>query len=211
MASAITKQKILDNAVVCFNRDGIANVRLQHIAGQANMSIGNMTYHYRTKDVIVQAIWEQLVRKQRDLLTEFRVLPLLEDIERLLAATFELQQEHRFFYLDTLEIMRAFPDIQSAHRQHVLWQVQQMELAIQFNVARGAFSPGTAGTHFTFLAHQFWMTTDLWMYRQCVQQNSPDDFPAFRELVWQLFYPHFTDMGLREYQQLNVLTLEKIF
>jgi hypothetical protein len=44
MASNVTKQKILDNAVGCFNRDGIANVRLQHIAEDANKSIGNMPY-----------------------------------------------------------------------------------------------------------------------------------------------------------------------
>lgn len=211
MASFHTKQKILDNAVACFNRDGIANIRLQHIADEANMSIGNMTYHFRTKDLIAEAVWEQIVRKQRDLLHEFRVLPLFEDVERLLTSTFQLQQEYRFFYLDTLEIMRAFPDIQSAHRQHIHWQIQQMELAIRFNQARGAFSNDPAEGHITLLAQQFWMITDLWMYRQNVQNRPPDDFHAFREVVWALFRPYFTDMGLREFEQLNALNLEKTF
>ena len=211
MASAITKQKILDNAVVCFNRDGIANVRLQHIAEEASMSIGNMTYHFRTKDVIVQAVWEQLVRRQQILLNEFRVLPLFEDIDRLLASTFALQQEYRFFYLDTLEIMRSYPEIQIAHAQHIQWQVQQMELAIQFNLSRGAFSTEAGDAHFFHLARQFWMTTDLWMYRQSVQQYAVDNFLSFREAIWALFIPCFTDMGLREFQQLNALNLEKIF
>ena len=88
MSAAITKQKILDSAVKLFNQDGLVNVRLQHIADEAFVSVGNMTYHYRTKELIVQAIWEQLVKKQRDLLAEFRIVPLFEDIERQIQSTF---------------------------------------------------------------------------------------------------------------------------
>ena len=126
MASRITRQKILDAAVLCFNREGIANVFLQHVADEAGVSVGNMTYHYRNKEIIVQAVWEQLVQKQRVVLAEFRVVPLFEDVERLLSRTFELQQQYRFFYIDTLEVMRAYPDIQAAHQQHMTWQTLQI-------------------------------------------------------------------------------------
>lgn len=211
MASAITRQKILDNAVACFNRDGIANVRLQHIAEEAHISVGNMTYHFRTKDVIVQSVWEQLVRRQRALIDEFRVLPLFEDIDRLFVAIFELQQECRFFYLDTLEIMRAYPEIRADHRQHVQWQVQQMDLAIQFNLARGAFGSSIAGPYSEPLARHFWTIADQWMYRQKVLDMPGDDYIVFRETLWALFVPHFTDTGWSEYRQLNALNLERIF
>ncbi len=54
-----TKDKILDAAVRCFNRDGLVNVRLQHIGDEAEyMSVDNLAYHFRTKEHIVQAIWE---------------------------------------------------------------------------------------------------------------------------------------------------------
>lgn len=202
MATPLTRQKIKDAAVRCFNREGIANVRLQHIADEAFVSIGNMTYHYRNKEAIVEAVWEQLVQKQQELLAAFRVLPLFEDIERLLHSCFELQQEYRFFYLDTLELMRAFPDIQQAHNQHIQWQVQQMEAAIAFNQARGAFMPPQWPHQFSELARQFWMTADLWLYRQTVQQASTTDYAPFRERLWALFRPLFTNMGQREFEQL---------
>ncbi|MBK8568077.1 MAG: helix-turn-helix transcriptional regulator [Saprospiraceae bacterium] len=65
-----TKDKILDAAVRCFNRDGMVNVRLQHIGDEAEwMSVGNLAYHFRTKEHIVQAIWERLVAEQRGLET----------------------------------------------------------------------------------------------------------------------------------------------
>ena len=209
MASLLTRQKILDAAVLCFNREGIANVRLQHMADEALVSVGNMTYHYRNKEAIVEAVWAQLVQKQRDLLAEFRVLPLFEDIDRLLVSTFELQQHYRFFYLDTLEVMRAYPVIQAAHQQHIAWQVVQMEVAIHFNQSRGAFQAAQWDGQFGQLAHQFWLVTDLWMYRQSVQNHPMDDYDAFRNLLWTLFRPLFTDMGMREFEQLY-LNLEKV-
>lgn len=210
MASTLTKQKITDAAIRCFNREGIANVRLQHIADEAQLSVGNMTYHYRNKDAIVLAIWEQLVQQQRDLLAEFRILPLFEDIDRLMARTFELQQQYRFFYIDTLEIVRAYPDIQAAHQQHIAWQVQQMEVAIRFNQSRGAFCTEKWDGQFGLLARQFWLLTDLWIYRQSVQNVTTIDYPDFRNMVWALFYPFFTDMGTREFEQLKNY-LEKIY
>lgn len=210
MASQLTKQKIIDAAVTCFNRDGIANVRLQHIADQANVSVGNMTYHYRNKESVVQAVWEQLVQKQRDLLAEFRIVPLFEDMERLMSSSFALQQEYRFFYLDTLEIVRAHPDIQTMYQQHIAWQVQQMVLAIHFNVSRGAFLPEQWPGQFDHLARQCWLMADLWMYRQSVQDQPTNEYGAFRDMLWALFRSLFTDMGQREFEQLNE-QLEKVF
>lgn len=206
MASHLTRQKIIDAAVQCFNRDGLANIRLQHIADEAFVSIGNMTYHYRNKEAIVQAVWEQLVQKQRNLLAEFRIVPLFEDIERLLQSTFELQQQYLFFYIDTLEVMRAYPEIAAAHQQHIAWQVLQMESAIRFNQSRGAFIPTQWEAQENSLANQFWMVTDLWLNRQSVLKAATDDYPAFRFMLWALFRPFFTDMGIREFEQLNAAT-----
>lgn len=202
MASSVTRKKIIDAAVHCFNREGIANVRLQHIADEAFVSVGNMTYHYRNKDAIVEAIWEQLAQKQRDLLTEFRIVPLFEDMERLMQHIFDLQQAYRFFYTDTLEVIRAYPAIQAAHRQHMEWQVLQMDFAIQFNHSRGAFLPEKEPGQYLLMAQQFWLICDLWLYRQCVLQAETSDYTAFRNTLWTLFRPMFTDTGSREFEQL---------
>jgi len=41
-----TKKKIIVAALKLFNQNGLVNVRLQHIADEAFISIGNMAYHY---------------------------------------------------------------------------------------------------------------------------------------------------------------------
>lgn len=202
MSQLPTKQKILQAAIRCFNRDGIANVRLQHIADEAGLSLGNMTYHYRNKETLVKAVWEQLVQMQEQLLAEFRVLPLFQDIERLITHLFKLQQEYRFFYVDMLEVMRAFPQIQAAQRQHISWQIRQMEMALQFNQSRGALRQAGSVPELQLLARQFWMTADLWMCRQQTEGGPDTEYVPFRQMLWALFVPWFTDMGSREFEQL---------
>lgn len=210
MASALTREKIIESAVKLFNINGLVNVRLQHIADEAFVSIGNMTYHYKTKELIVQAIWEQLVKKQRELLAAYRVVPLFEDIERQLRSTFELQQKYLFFYLDTLEVMRAFPNIAQAHQQHIAWQVQQVMTMLSFNVARGAFaSPPTEGYHL-HLAQHYWMASDLWLYRQKIVGQPIDVYELYRATLWHLLMPNFTAMGHQEFRQLNALIAQNM-
>lgn len=104
-----TKDKILAAALKLFNRDGIVNVRLQHIADEAFISIGNLAYHFSNKEAIVQELYHTLTREQEELLKEYRVVPLFEYLHRLVHRTYLLQIKYLFFYIDTLEITRAYP------------------------------------------------------------------------------------------------------
>lgn len=201
-----TVHKILAAALACFNRQGYANVRLQHIADEARMSIGNMTYHFRTKDDIVRALWAHLEREQRASLDAFRVLPLFEDLERLMEHVFDLQARHAFLYLDTLEVMRAFPDLQTAYAQHLSWQIQQLGWALDFNRARGALEGHLLeGGRSLSLAKQFWSTANTWPYSQSVAGLPMGDYEDFRNLLWNLLFPYLTDMGQQELRQINAL------
>ncbi|NUN99551.1 MAG: TetR family transcriptional regulator [Saprospiraceae bacterium] len=210
MAGLDTKQKILAAAVGCFNSRGLVNARLQHIADEAFMSLGNLTYHFRNKEAILQAIWTQIEGQQSLLLTEFRILPLFEDIERLMISTFELQQQYAFFYLDTLDIVRNYPDISIRYRQLVLWQIQQLELALEFNKSRGAFrSELLKEEQMQTLATQFWITANSWMYCCHVQGEPANDYKKFQQALWGLLFPYFTDIGLQESRQTLALLSDK--
>lgn len=210
MPAPNNRQKVLDAALKLFNRDGLTNVRLQHISDESIVSVGNMAYHFKNKDAIVHALWTELAQKQRVLLQEYRVLPLFEDTERLMKAIFALQQEYLFFYLDTLEIMRAYEDIRREYRQMLDWQAQLMETMIRFNVARGAFQSEPAEGFFSCLSAQFWMSADLWLYRQMICRQSAENYFGFRETLWALFLPICTDMGKKEFVQINALVLENL-
>lgn len=56
-----TKTKILTAALHLFNQHGLVNVRLQQIANEVGISVGNLAYHYYSKEAIVKAIDQKVV------------------------------------------------------------------------------------------------------------------------------------------------------
>jgi AcrR family transcriptional regulator len=198
-----TKQYILDKALALFNEKGFVNVRLQHIADSAFVSVGHLAYHFKTKDELILSLYKRLKKKQELLLTEFRVLPLFEDIDLLLRNMFQLQQAYRFFYLDTLEVLRAFPGVGEKHRQLLLFQRQQIQFMMDFNVSRGSFIQPQYKEQFSELAHIFCMTMDNWLSYQYINGVTETNESFYCNDLWSIVRVLFTDMGEREFQQLG--------
>ena len=128
-----TKTYILTRSLKLFNTNGFVNVRLQHIADACDISVGHLAYHFKNKDSIVEALYDQLKGQQETLLYEFRMVHLFEEINQQLLGIFQLQKQYLFFYLDTLEALRAYPSIKEKHQQHIAWQIQQVEWMFNFN------------------------------------------------------------------------------
>ena len=197
-----TKQKIIGAALKLFNKNGLINTRLQHIADEAFISIGNMAYHYPNKEAIVMTLYKDLEKKQKELLAEYRTVPLFDNMDRLFQKTFLLQQEYIFYYLDALEITRAYPAISSVHRQHIEWQIGQLKNMLEFNVSRGAIITEPAENIYEKLSVQIWMTVDMWPVQQAVRGKPAEGEQVYREAVWALLFPYFTKVGRLEYEQM---------
>ena len=197
-----TKKKIITAALKLFNQNGLVNVRLQHIADEAFVSVGNLAYHYPSKEAIISTIYDELTKQQKDLLAEFRIVPLFDNINRLFQYTFRLQQQYIFFYLDTLEIIRAYPEIGNIHQEHISFQVGQLKTMLDFNMARGALIPEPQPDIFNRLALQIWITVDYWHNQQLVRGSLEQSEKTYLEGIWTLLIPYFTKMGQQEYEQM---------
>lgn len=206
-----TKQNILESALKLFNQNGFVNVRLQHIADEAFISVGNLAYHFPNKEAILAAVYDELTGQQKELLAEYRVVPLFDNLDRLIRRTYQLQQLYVFFYLDTLEIVRAYPSVKSAHQQHIASQIGQLKTIIDFNAARGALVAEPMDDVFDQLASQIWMTMDFWLAQQSVKTDGSTEEKDYQRAVWNLLIPYFTDMGKREYEQMLQMPYDFFF
>lgn len=198
-----TKPYILDRALKLFNKNGFVNVRLQHIADYGDISVGHLAYHFKHKDCIVEALYDQLKEAQEKTLYEFRMAHLFEDINRQLHHIFDCQKHYLFFYLDTLEVLRAYQSIKQKHQQHIAWQIQQIEWMINYNVDTNTFKLPAKEGQYKQLAWLFWMTMDNWMYaRQIIGLDhlSEDDFIAD---LWSLMTPYLTKEAHEELKLLS--------
>jgi AcrR family transcriptional regulator len=101
-----TRQRILDTSLAMFNGQGEPNVTTNHIADELEISPGNLYYHFRNKDDIIEHLFQRYEERMDSALVapEGR-LPNLEDIWLQLHLVFECIWEYRFLYRDLVDIL----------------------------------------------------------------------------------------------------------
>ena len=101
-----TRQRILDASLAMFNAQGEPNVTTNHIADELEISPGNLYYHFRNKDDIIEQLFQRYEERMDSALVapEGR-LPNLEDIWLQLHLVFECIWDHRFLYRDLVDIL----------------------------------------------------------------------------------------------------------
>ena len=101
-----TRQRILDASLMMFNAQGEPNVTTNHIADELEISPGNLYYHFRNKDDIIEQLfagYEQ--RMDTALVAPSGRLPGLEDVWLQLHLVFECIWDYRFLYRDLVDIL----------------------------------------------------------------------------------------------------------
>ena len=101
-----TRQRILDASLVMFNAQGEPNVTTNHIADELEISPGNLYYHFRNKDDIIEQLfggYEQSI--DAALSAPEGRLPGLEDVWLQLHLVFECIWDYRFLYRDLVDIL----------------------------------------------------------------------------------------------------------
>jgi AcrR family transcriptional regulator len=194
-----TKKHIADKALKLFNEKGFVNVRLQHIADAAFVSIGHLAYHFKNKDALLEFLYDEIKSEKEKMLNEHKVVPLFEDINRMLEQIFHHQVKYRFFYTDFLEIVRAYPILAEKHQQHIQWQRMQLEWMIAFNISRGAMHLNHADAKSVSTLFQRFI--DNWLHSIAAEKNQQPEVAFFLKDAWLLLSAYFTETGFNEYCQ----------
>jgi AcrR family transcriptional regulator len=159
-----TRERILTTALELFNQSGTAAVSTNHIAEALGISPGNLYYHFRNKEAIIRALFEQQFARS-DALYELSSEhpPTLDDLRELVRATFTMNWEFRFIYRELIALLRRDPVLRDR------WVVIRArgftglhELVAQFVAAGVLRDPGDPAT-VTRLAELCWLVAEFWL------------------------------------------------
>ncbi len=194
-----TKQKIIKAAAELYNTYGVAPVRLQQIADLAGLSIGNLAYHFKNKEAITLAVFQNLASEVKDILKLFRQTPNLLDLDRQLSEWFSFQQQYAFYFSDHA----SWPDQELHHlrTQSFSRLVCQIQKRFDFHCKRGVIQSATARCNYQVVAETIGMTITLWSSYRRLQDKPVNDEKEFKKTVWNQFLPYFTPRGLTEYNE----------
>lgn len=198
-----TKQKILSKSLTLFNERGISNVSLRMISGEASISVGNLQYHYKKREEIVEALYFQLV-------SEIDQIYVLET-ENLLMAVFNFSVEmikilykYRFFLLDFVTITRNNRKIKKHYSE--LSQNRQTEFLQMMNVLiqHGVFREEILKDEYHNLFKRIEVISNFWFSSELIQadQLSKQSIEEYTLLVNQSIYPYLTDEAKKKYTEM---------
>ena len=136
-----TRERILELSLKLFNGFGEPNVTTTIIAGEMNISPGNLYYHFDNKDEIVNAIFADF-EKQMDALLGAPLKRLegggginVEDTWLFLHLVFELIWKYRFIYRDLTDLLSRNRIIET-HFKRILDDSAKVALALAAGLRR---------------------------------------------------------------------------
>lgn len=199
-----TKQRILDNAIALFNKNGIQNVTSRHIATEMGISYGNLDYHFKNKEALLLAVYKQMRAEMSDsYISADPDLGSFEQIHRLLQHLESFQYKFRFFNLDVLEISRSYPKINRLLKSTFSIRKEQMSDMLKQAIADGFFIKSTEDNIGQLLLSiriiiTFWLSQEELLSDAESKKNSS----SMSGQIWQLLMPYMTEKGQFSYANL---------
>ena len=169
-----TRERILETSLALLNRDGVSHVTTADIAGEMNISPGNLYYHFRNKDEIVAELFAAYEARVQPLLTNAPARRVdVEDLWLLLHLLFEHMWAYRFLFRDLVEI--ATSNRRIGTRVAALLQASCATMAELFRGMTAAGSMRASETEMVAVARNVVLVATYWMSFHRLSHAARDD------------------------------------
>lgn len=161
MASPSTRDRILAASLRLFNASGLAAVSTHKIAAELGISPGNLHYHFKTKQLIVEWLFRRFEARLGELDAGYAGISAIDDLWLALHLRYEAINAYCFVYRDMAYLCSEYPSLAR----------QAQALTAQHLVAAQALCEGLVGAgvmqasteQVRILALQLVFTTTCWM------------------------------------------------
>ncbi len=201
-----TKDRILATALELFNTRGLATVTLRTIAGEMGISQGNLNYHFRKREDLIEQLYFQLVAQFDKLFEPMELSTFdLATALRINQRTMELLYAYRFLLLDFVQVMRAQPRVREHYQ--ALGQLRREQFRAGFGLlqAQGLIRPEEYDGEYETLFERLQIFGDFWISHSEIQDKLPAEerVRKYALLMLDSFYPYFTPLGKEQFQVLR--------
>jgi AcrR family transcriptional regulator len=194
-----TKQRILDSSVKLFNEFGVDAVRLQQIAEDTGISVGNLAYHYKSKDAIVESVYEQVLDEFAHIFRQYLQSPDLTDFDQQLSRYYQFFKANQFYIAGFLKVAPE-PASHAAAWQEAIGKMRlQLRSWLLFHRQRQTLHNSLTTSQYDPVAESLWMLL-IFQPLSCTLRGQVSNETSYKQAVWRFLTPYFTEQGLAEYR-----------
>lgn len=184
-------------AIELFNVNGTGEVSTNHIAKEIGISPGNLYYHFKNKEEIIRAIFDQMVADYNAIWSwandknEFS----FDDIRTILKKSFELEWQYRFFYRELIVLMKNDPELKMMHKHVQQHRIKQQSQLLHRFVEMGVLKGDRIEDHFDSLLKISWIISNYWLSfleSSGVEKVTEEMLEEGIDLIMMNFKPYFS-------------------
>jgi AcrR family transcriptional regulator len=157
------RERVLEAALTLFNEQGTGAVSTNHIAEAAGISPGNLYYHYRNKEEIIRALFEQLFAAWDE---AFQLptdqAPSMTDFDTMIAANYQLIWEYRFAYREQAALLRNDSELHDRYLAVRQRGYEGFAALIEAFAAAGVLSQPTDSQELEIVTELCWIVSEQW-------------------------------------------------
>ena len=188
-----TVERILAESLRLFNARGEANVTTATIAGSLEMSPGNLYYHFRNKERIVEALFERFeARIDVDPRPSGDAAQAIEDLWLYLHLILEAIWEYRFLYRNLDDLLARNRRLRTVFNRIIDRKLAAVDALCAHLVAAGAMR--ATPEEIRVLGRNLLVVATYWLNYQSIRERrddlSADDLGAGAYQVLSLVAPY---------------------
>ncbi len=193
-----TKEKIIENALVLFNKDGIDAVTVRHIAAKMGISHGNLCYHYPNRDEIIKVLYYKMQEEVDGLynaldLSSKEVLGGITILEK----TFDIVYNYRFIVSNASEVFARIPEIKKHFASNVENRKNSLKELIQTLSKEKLLRKNVSEERLDYLYTQISLIADFWVpYAEIAFKGTKAEMKKyFIGLIVNAIFPYLSLKG----------------
>lgn len=112
-----TRRRILDHAREAFNERGVAAVPIREIARELDLSPGNVSYHFPTKEALIAALVEEEHVANNALVASAVGALEFSEVYQIIRTIMRRDVENRWLLRDCVGLLTGLPSLRAVHGQ----------------------------------------------------------------------------------------------
>ncbi len=194
MASKETQSRIISRSIELYNQHGTRNISTNRIADECAISRGNLHYHFRTKEEIIQAIFSQIDKEMEEGWHDDYLHPTIEHMHLMFSRSMKMIWDYRFFYRKLTTLLHNDPHLKIRFMDNRRKRVKEIAAFFEAMLDAGMIEVKKGQVEFDSFILISWLISDQWLpYLDMndIELNEESVKKGF-DLIFQILELYFT-------------------